>query len=330
MNNKSETIDIILPSRIGDCLLGLPALLCLKQLVEKFPEKKLKITVFSTSVLTEILKKLNLFEIKQFSNIQKLRTIFNPSNKAIFLHTTMDNHCFFAKKTYGINITGKKISYQNDMPYLYVDQTHKYIPESLFKHLKDNLDFSTCTISFFGMLLEIGFSPEEIIETFNFNEDSLDFEEEITNWKPEIQNYVVICMEAAYGSKGDADRRFKEESYFEVSKYIYDKFGLKSAFIGIDNIISLPEINYIYDFRKKLDFLQLAQLMKDSEGYLGNDTGPLHLANLMKKYSLGIYSRETAMKINYYPIFNNLNSPTLGFPEMDIVDNFCSKLVEKV
>ncbi|OGU60071.1 MAG: hypothetical protein A2X64_07710 [Ignavibacteria bacterium GWF2_33_9] len=330
MNNKSETIDIILPSRIGDCLLVLPALLCLKQLVEKFPEKKLKITVFSTSVLTEILIKLNLFEIKQFSNIQKLRTVFNPSDKAIFLHTTMDNHGFFAKKTYGININGKKISYQNDMPYLYVDQTHKYMPEKLFNYLKENFNFSTITISMFGMLLEIGFSLEEIIDTFKFNEDSLNFEKEITDWKPEINNYVVICMEAAYGSKGDSDRRFKEESYFETSKYIYEKFGLKSAFIGIDNKISLPEVDYIYDFRKQLDFLQLAQLMKNSEGYLGNDTGPLHLANLMKKYSLGIYSRETAMKINYYPVFNNLNTSVLGFPKLDIVDDFCSKLVKKV
>jgi len=330
MKTNREKIDIILPSRIGDCILSFPALLCLKQLVDKFPEKNQKITIFSTSVLTEILKKLNLFEVKQFSNIQKLRTVFNPSDKAIFLHTTMDNHGFFAKKTYGININGKKISYQNDMPYLYVDQTHKYMPEKLFNYLKETFNFSTITISMFGMLLEIGFSLEEIIDTFKFNEASLNFEKEITSWKPEIQNYVVICMEAAYGSKGDADRRFDSKLYFEVARHIYEKFGLKSVFIGINNKISLLESNYIYDFRKKIDFVQLAQLMKYSKGYLGNDTGPLHLANLMKKYSLGIYSRVTAMKINYYPVFNNLNTPVLGFPEIDIVDNFCSKLVEKV
>ena len=320
MRKKTEKIDIILPSRIGDCILSLPSLLCLKQVAEKFPEKKLKITIFSTSKLTEIIQKLNLFEVKQYSNIQKLRTIFNPSDKAIFLHTCMDNHGFFAKK----------IHYQNDIPYLYVEQTHKYIPEGLYNFLQEKFNFSVCVIAFFGMILEIGFSVEEIIETFKFDENSLSFAKEITDWKPQINNYTVICMEAAYGSKGDADRRFKEELYFEVSKYIYEKFALKSAFIGIDNKISLPKVNYIYDFRKKLDFLQLAQLLKYSKGYLGNDTGPLHLANLMKKYSLGIYSRETAMKINYYPVFNNLNTPVLGFPEIDIVDNFCSKLVEKV
>jgi len=330
MSHTLEKIDIILPSRIGDCVLSFPALLCLKQLTEKFVEKNLKITIFSTNKLTEILQKFDLFEIKQFSNIQKLRTIFNPSDIAIFLHTCMDNHGFFAKNTYGINITGKKIHYQNDMPYLYVDQTQRYLPEKLFDFLKEKFNFSTITISFFGMLLEIGFSPEEIIDTFKFNENSLNFEKEITDWKPEINNYVVICMEAAYGSKGDADRRFRSESYFEVARHIYEKFRLKSAFIGINNKISLPEVNYIYDFRKKLDFLQLAQLMKYSEGYIGNDTGPMHLANLIKKLSLGIYSRETSMTTTYYPVFNYLNTQVLGFPELDIVNNFCSKLVEKV
>jgi len=329
MNKKIETVDIILPSRIGDCILSFPSFLCLNQLFQKFPEKNLKITIFSTNKLTKIIKALDFFEVKQFSNIQKLKTIFNPSDKAIFLHTCMDNHGFFSKKTYGINITGKKIHYNQDMPYLYVEQTRKYLPEKLFNFLKEKYNFSILTISFFGMLLEIGFTPEEIIKTFIFNENSLNFDEEITNWKPEINNYAVICMEAAYGSKSDADRRFNKESYFEIAKNIYDKFGLKSAFIGIDNKIKLPETDYIYNFRKKIDFIQLAQLMKYSKCYIGNDTGPLHIANLMKKLSLGIYSRETSMK-TYHPIFNNLNTQILGFPSMDFVNNFCSKIVEKV
>ena len=328
MRNKPETVDIILPSRIGDCILSLPSLLCLKQLTEKYPDKNLKITVFSTSKLTEILKNFNLFEIKQYSNFQKLRTIINPSDKAIFLHTTMDNHGFFAKKTYGINITKKRIRYQNDMPYLYVDQTQKYLSEKLFSFLQEKFDFAVCTIAFFGMIFDIGFSVEEIIETFKFDESSLDFAQEIADWKPGIQDYTVFCMEAAYGSKSDTDRRFNSESYFEAAKNIYEKFGLKSAFIGIDNRINLPDADYIYDFRKKLDFVQLAQLMKYSKGYIGNDTGPLHLANLIKKPTLGIYSRETAME-TYSPIFKNLNIKILGFPSAEHINDFCSELTEK-
>ena len=330
MKNKVESVDIILPSRIGDCILGFPSLLCLKQLLEKFPEKSIKVNLFSTNKLTDIIKALEFFKVKQFSNIQKLKTIFNPSDKAIFLHTCMDNHGFFAKNTYGINITGKKIHYQNDMPYLYVEQTHKYIPEGLYNFLQEKFNFSVCVIAFFGMILEIGFSVEEIIETFKFDKNSLSFAKEITDWKPEIKSYVVICMEAAYGSKGDADRRFSSELYYEVALHIYEKFGLKSAFIGINNKIKLPDADYIYDYRKKIDFVQLAQLIKYSEGYLGNDTGPLHLTNLFKKHSLGIYSRETSMRTTYYPIFNYLNTRVLGFPESEIVDNFCSKLVKKV
>lgn len=326
MDNKVQTIDIILPSRIGDSILGFPSLLCLKQLLDKFPERKLQVTIFSTNKLTEIIKALVFFEVKQFSNIEKLKTIFNPSDKAIFLHTTMDNLGFFAKKTYGINITGKKISYQYDMPYLYVDQTQRYFPQTLFNYLKENYNFSTITISFFGMLLEIGFSFDEIIETFVFNENSLNLKEDVTTWKPKIDNYIVFCMEAAYGRKVDSDRRFSPESYFEISKNIYEKFGLKSAFIGIDDKVKLPDAEYFYDFRKKIDFVKLAQLFKYSKAYIGNDTGPLHIANLMKKPSLGIYSRKTSMTTTYYPVFNTLNTQVLGFPLIELVEEFCSKL----
>ncbi len=328
MAAREETVDIILPSRIGDCILSFPSLLCLKQLTKKFPEKNLKITIFSTNKLTKIIKALNFFEIIQFSNIQKLRTIFNPSDKAIFMHTCMNNHGFFAKKTYGINITGKNISYQNDMAYLHVEKTRKIFPENLFNFLKVDNNFSTITVSFFGMLLEIGFSPDEIIETFKFNSNSLNLEKDISEWKPKINNYIVFCMEAAYGRKVDADRRFNEELYFEVSKHIFKKFGLKSSYIGIDNKIKLPIVDYIFDFRKTLTLAQTAQLINYSKGYIGNDTGPLHLVNLMKKPSLGIYSRERSMKVTYYPIFDNLNTKILGFPPIELVEDFCSQLVD--
>lgn len=327
MKDHLETVDIILPSRIGDCILSFPSLLCLKQLNENFSKKHLKIQIFSTNKLTQIIQALDLFEVKQFSNFQKLRTILNPSDKAIFLHTCMDNHGFWAKKTYGINITGKNISYQNDMPYLYIERTQEYIPEKLFKFLKEEYNFSTTVISFFGMILEIGFPVEKIIKTFKFNENSLNLEKKITNWIPEIDNYIVICMEAAYGSKSDTDRRFKEESYFEIAEHIHKKYNLKSAFIGIDNKVELPKHDYIYNFRKKLNFVELTQLLMLSKGYIGNDTGPLHLANLIKKSSLGIYSRETSMKYHYYPVFNSLNIPVLGFPNLEQVDNYCSNIV---
>lgn len=327
---SAETVDIILPSRIGDCILSFPSLLCLKQLVEKFSERNLKITAFSTNKLTEIIRFLDLFEVKQFSNTQKLRTFFQPSDKAVFLHTSMDNHGFFAKKTYGINITGKKISYQNDMPYLYVDQTQKCLPEGLFMHLKEKYNFSTITISFFGLCLEAGFSAEEITETFEFDENSLNIERELTDWKPDVENYTVTCMEAAYGSKGDGDRRFKKELYFETALHIYEKFGLKTAFIGIDDRIKLPGTEYICDFRKKLTLTQTAQLIKYSKAYIGNDTGPMHLANLLKKPSLGIYSRETSMKTTYYPVFSRLNTQILGFPALDFVDDFCLNNIENI
>lgn len=325
MNKKNETIDIILPSRIGDCILSFPALLCLKQLIERQSDKNLKIRLFSTNKLTEIIDKLNLFEVKQYNNFAKIKSFINPSNKAIFLEPSMRNLGFFAKKTYGIEISQKKLKYSVNMPYLHTEQAPKYIEEKLLNFLADKYKFSICSIIYFRMLLELDFSSEDIIDTFDFTDDSLNFEIKNTKKEQNIKNYMVFCMEAAYGGKHDADRRFNEEKYFEIAKEIYDKFGFNSAFIGIDDCIKLPAVDYIIDFRKKLDFLELAQLMKSSKGYIGNDTGPLHLANLMKSPSLGIYARENTIK-NYGPIFSNLNTVSLNIPSLDEVNNFCSKL----
>lgn len=320
-----ETIDIILPSRIGDSVLTMPSLLCLKQLQEKYPEKNLNITIYSTNKMTRIIESLGLFKVKRFTNIEKLRTFFKQSDKAIFLEPSNNHLGFFAKKTYGINITGKRIKYQIDMPYLYADKTKEYMPVNLFEPLQNNFYLSHIAISNFGMFLEMGFTPEQILQTFKYNENSLNIKKNITKWRPKIDNYIIFCMEAAYGKKTDADRRFKEELYFEVSKNIYEKYGLKSAYIGINKKIKLPKLDYFYDFRKKLNFEQLGQLIMNSKCYIGNDTGPLHIANLFKKPSIGIYARKESM-VTYHPIFKHLNNMSFGFPSLEYIDEFCSKL----
>lgn len=95
---KRETVDIILPSRIGDCVMTIPAIICLKQLTDKFPDRLLDVGIFSANQLTEVIKALDLFEVRQFGLFSKIKSIINPSDKAVFLHTTTKNYGFRAKK----------------------------------------------------------------------------------------------------------------------------------------------------------------------------------------------------------------------------------------
>lgn len=328
---KRETVDIILPSRIGDCVMTIPAIICLKQLTDKFPDRLLDVGIFSANQLTEVIKALDLFEVRQFGLFSKIKSIINPSDKAVFLHTTTKNYGFRAKKTYGINIKCKRIKYDTDMPYLYVVETRNYMSEKLFDYLKEKYDFSTLTVSFFGICTELGFSCEEIIENFDFNQNSVDLKKELTDRKTglESKDYFVFCMEAAYGSKNDTDRRWKENNYFETAERIYNEHKIEAVFIGIENSVKLPNKPYMHDFRKKLSLEETCLLFKRSKGYIGNDTGPLHIANLMKKPSIGIYFREASLK-DYTPIFKNLNHPLFKPDNINIVSDEVRKILYTV
>jgi len=325
MSIKSEKLDIVLPSRIGDCILSFPSMLCLKQLQQKIPSKNYDITLYSTNKLTDIIDALGLFPVQQFSNKRKLATLFNRPHHAAFLEPSSRNIGYMAKKTYGIEVEGKNIKYSVNMQYLHVEKAANILPAEFYDKLNIDYKFSRSTVSYFGLLLELGYSEDEILSCFDFSLNSLNFVKEITDWLPNLENYVVFCMEAAYGRKIDNDRRYKEEMYFDISDRIYEKYGFKSAYIGIDTNTSLPDKPNYADFRKQIDFSQIAKLMQLSKGYIGNDTGPLHLANLVKSKSIGIYARERTMD-TYHPVFNDINTMINGFPDMEMIDKFCETL----
>jgi ADP-heptose:LPS heptosyltransferase len=68
--------------------------------------------------------------------------------------------------------------------------------------------------------------------------------------------------------------------------------------------------------------------MKFSKAYIGNDTGPLHLANLIQIPSLCIYLSTEPQ--TYGPIFADLNFPLINPKSLDesidAADNFLRKI----
>jgi ADP-heptose:LPS heptosyltransferase len=86
----------------------------------------------------------------------------------------------------------------------------------------------------------------------------------------------------------------------------------------MDNRIPLPAESCAEDLRRKLDLFELVCLIKSSLCYIGNDTGPLHIANLMKKSSISIYMKE-GTKLGYSPNFAHLNTPVYKPENVDTV-----------
>jgi ADP-heptose:LPS heptosyltransferase len=171
---------------------------------------------------------------------------------------------------------------------------------------------------------------EQVRQAFHFGLSELTFSDEFFDWKPAVDSkYLVFCMEAASGSrKRNSDRRWKEECFLELAEVTHEKYGLDAAFIGINDLPKLPDKPYLLDFRGKLSLKQTAQLLHYSCGYLGNDTGPLHLSNLMKKNSIGIYMREVAI-LNYGPLFPQLTIKFLKPERADDIYSALEKLVSK-
>lgn len=325
--NQQEKIDIILPSRLGDCIISLSAIVCLKQL-NQLHNNKYNIRLVSTNALTRVIESLDLFEIIDLNLQNKIFSWIKPADKVITLLTSSKTLGYKAKESYGHNISNKAVKFDVHMPYLNVENTKEHINSELFDYLFIEKNISTVGISFFGICLELGFTPEEIIKNFYFDQNSLEFRKNIIDWDSGLKadNYYVFCMEAAYGSKNDNDRRWNESNYFEISQRLYKEYNIESAFIGINNSIKLPDKPYMHDFRKKLSLEKTCMLFKHSRGYIGNDTGPLHIANLMKKPSVGVYFRKASL-IDYTPIFKSLNNPVFSPQNIDEVYSYIKTLV---
>jgi len=307
VNKYKNTVDIVLQPRLGDAILSLPAIFCLQQLNIKY-KKNLDIKIVSTFPgLAEVIQAFNTRKSTQMNMFQKVKSWFYMHDKAFFLAPTSKNLGYRAKETYGLfNPFRGYVKYTHDADYISFDKIDKIFPPELINFLREKFYFSTITISIFGICLDLGFSTEQIIDTFNFNTETFSLQKDLTSWKSPENYYFVFCMEAASNRKVDADRRWNEKNYLEIAEKINRYYGLESIFIGLDKSFPIPKETFFRDFRGKLNMVKLAQLLRSSKGYIGNDTGPLHLCNLMQKPSLGIYFREASTR-DFTPIFPQLN-----------------------
>lgn len=324
MSKRREKIDIILPNRIGDCITSLPAVLCTKQMFEKYaPESE--IILYPPAMMIDIVRALNLSKVARLNWLAKLKSWIKPSDKAFFLCTTSKNIGYKAKTTYGEVVPEKKlIRYSVDMPYLGIT---KKIPDELETFLHEKHKIPLAQTRYFGICLELGFSIEQIKSVFKFSPDYLSLNEDFCKWLPPFKdiNYLVFCMEAAYGKKHEHMRRWQEEKFFYLAEKAYENYNLHSVFTGVEDKPLMPEKPCFIDMRNKLNLQELAQVIKFSKGYIGNDTGPLHLANILKKPSICIYLL-TNEKVNG-PIFPQFNIPVQNPENPDDIVRTIKKLI---
>jgi len=305
---KNKRIDIVIPWRIGDAILNIPMLICLKQLNKKYNDNN-KIRIIAQPFLSKLYAPLDIFECKHLTIVRKIISHLKPADIAFFPETINTNWGYKAKISYGLTNNCKKaIKFDNELPFMNINKFREFIPAELISFLQDKFHLSLYSISLFGILLELGYSTEQIINTFDFIPDCLaisnfnGFNHPVMNEK-----YIIFCMEAAYGKKGDANRRWDENNYIDIARKCFDNFNLKSVFVGVNKHFKLPNNPNFIDLRKELNLFQLAQVIKSSVYYIGNDTAPLHIANIMQKPSIGVYFRKESLT-DFNPVFSELNT----------------------
>jgi ADP-heptose:LPS heptosyltransferase len=322
-------VHIILPNRIGDSILTLPSLLCLNTLLNRYQDRSFDINVYSHFPITKLFNALDLDRLKfNFFDISsKFRSWINPPDKAFFLSTTTRNLGHHSKISYGLHIPNKKLlRYTVNLPYLHVSMTDKLLPKELLDFLKNNFTLPTYSLRHFGICLELGFSVEQIVESFEFNINKLSPDYRQIASAPLLTNdYVVFCMEAAYNRRHASHRRWHLDGFFFLADKLYTDHGIESVFLGLADQPKLPDNSYMKDMRKKPTLGQIVDIIHHSRGFIGNDSGLLHIANLLRKKSLGLYA--TSADGEYWPLFPELNKFFINTQPPEEVYPFISDLI---
>ena len=140
-------------------------------------------------------------------------------------------------------------------------------------------------------------------------------------------------------------RRWPQESYAELIHGLFDRFGVKTVLIG-----GSDDISYVDEFVKKLSnkinlsnlcgklsIKELIGLFSKSHLLITNDSGPLHIANIVSLPTVSFFGPETPYlygplgpknQVFYEDIFCSPCINIYNSKKSDCRDNICLKNIE--
>lgn len=304
---KDERLEIILPNSLSEAILSLACIDCLRQLQEKYGPSR-NVVIYPPDRLVEVIWALKLFETNLLEETVKLHSWFMPSDKAFFLDSSARSLGLRSKESFGYKLKGQlHANHKNHLAFLKPQEAE--LPSELTNFLQTKFKLSAAAIKYFGILLTLGYSTAQIKSCFAFSPSSLELKvDELNTWKPTVakQSYLVFCTEASYGKSESTSKAWSFDNFVALAESAYNEHNLMSVFVGVDSKSVLPkDKNFLLDLRQKLSLVQVAQLMRYSKGFVGNDSGTLHLANLLKLPTTCIYTSSTPE--NRGPLFSELN-----------------------
>jgi ADP-heptose:LPS heptosyltransferase len=310
-SQNQHRVGCILPNRIGDCLFSLPAVATLSLL---FPNR---IELLVSPFLMPLLKTLPFpWILKPLTWQSKLASCFKPYDYLVHLITSNLSLGLRSHLHAGYPISQKSwIRFDETLPFLDVHQCKSALSASFQETLLREAQMSYSVIRNMG-LGPICFEQPEFLWIQTYLQDVkpklfIQLPKDLATQLPAFlqvyttgkQKYITLCMEAAYGSKRNENRRWSPANWHEFLSTFLSDSHLTDYHIVILGSSEEPlpvKDSRIVDARKQISLLAVAFVIQYSSLYVGNDSGLLHLATFTQTPSIGLYHVTDAL--HYGPV----------------------------
>ena len=235
-------IQIVLPPRIGDTILSLPALYTFAHLI-KTQAPHFKVQLLSSKAMLPILTKLNIFPVSELNLNAKIKSWFQTPEYSIFFNNSENIIGLLSKHSLGERLKRFYNNYTTDIQSLSINQVASLLPKELFNNLNG---LSLASKRYFGFLLHY-FSSSEIVTSYEASKDwpklSID-----SSTKVLPQKYFTLCLEAANNKTKNKDRAWSKDLFLKVTSGIHQKYGLEVVLLGIstDAVTNAPYSHISY------------------------------------------------------------------------------------
>ncbi len=331
---NQHRVGCILPNRIGDCLFSLPAVATLSLL---FPHR---VEMLVSPVLMPLLETLPFpWILTPLTWRTKLKSWLQPYDYLVHLITSNLSIGVRSRLHAGFPISQKWwIRFDEPLLFLDVHQCKSALSPAFQQALLKEANMSYSVIRHMGIGPMCFEQAESFwIQTYLQQVKPYLFIQPpvaLGNALPQgLQAYVngsqksiALCMEAAYGSKRNENRRWSPANWQQFLSGFLANTDLADYHLLIlgsgDESLPIQEAR-IVDARNQVSLLQVALLLQHASLYVGNDSGLLHLATFTQTPSVGLYHVTDAL--HYGPV-HQVNFKAFEPPyTVEDVLNYCQE-----
>jgi len=252
---------------LGDAILSLPAIQCLKKM---FPDKQL--LVFTKSYLSDLYSMFDFVDqtIQYDCSLQAYRKlkILQPGT-CLILPKSLSSACVCL-----LARVKNRIGYSAEFRSLFLTNSVKLNPDLLKTHR---------THYYYNLLSALGSPPSLSPVIIKLKMKSQEDADNIMVDLKITSNLIGIAPGAAYGNA----KQWPVSYYLNLCRQLIDTFNCSIFIFGSKSENYLCEYikqnagQNVYNFAGKTSLTLLASLINKCKLYISNDSGTMHLANLL-------------------------------------------------